>query len=110
MLSPAVPRAVLAAGLPARVVYWSGLSGRRYLFTAGGRDGIGDFAEGVAIAVAEGRIVWAGDLAACEPAIDATGLSRASWYVHLLAGTPEARREIVEDLRPAECRHLRLAA
>jgi hypothetical protein len=110
MLSPAVPRSVLAAAIPARFVYWSGHSGRRYLFTAVGREGIGHFDDGVAIAVAEGRIVWAGEIGALHGRGDTAALPRAAWYVHLLAATREERRDIVEDLRPVERSHLRLAA
>jgi hypothetical protein len=110
MPSPAVPRAVLAAGLPARFVYWNGFSGGRHLFTAVGHDGIGDFDEGVAIAVVDGRIVWAGQIGENGSTIDAADHLRMAWYVHLLAATPEERRDIVEDLRPAERCHLRLAA
>jgi hypothetical protein len=75
-----------------------------------GGEGIGDFDEGVAIAVAAGRIVWAGDIGALHGRADTAALPRAAWYVHLLAATREARRDIVEDLCPVERCYLRLAA
>ena len=106
--------AAIAAGVPPRYVYWYGRSGRRYLFTAaegGGQPGaVDDFAEGVAIAVRGGAIVWSGDVAALADLPRTAWHRGAAFYVHLLAATPEERRAVVEDLRPAQGEHLRLAA
>ena len=106
LVSPS--KAAAAAGLPARYAYWSGHSGRRYLFTRTEAGALCDFEEGVAIAVAGERIVWAGAIEAM-PHGPAVFQYDASLHVHLLAATAEERRSIVGDLRPAEpC--LRLAA
>lgn len=107
---PVVPQAASAAGLPARYLYWCGRSGRRYLFTATDAAGIADFGEGVAIAAVDGRIVWTGEIAALAFMLLATGMQRASFYVHLLASTREERRAVMADLRPIDGAHLRLAA
>ena len=110
MQSFAVSRAAVAAGVPLRYVYWSGNSGRRYLFTAAGPESLAHFEEGVAIAVAEGRVVWAGEVAAFAFTPRSSRVSGATFYVHLLADTDEERSAIVQDLRPLDGSHLKLAA
>lgn len=107
---PVVPQAASAAGLPSRYLYWCGRSARRYLFTATEAASIADFGEGVAIAVVGGRIVWTGEIAALAFMLPVAGLRHASLFVHLLAATPDERRAIIEDLRPLDGAHLRLAA
>ena len=108
--------AALEAGVPARYLYWYGRSGRRYLFTAAesgtGSDSgaMADFGDGVAIAVRAGAIVWSGDMAALAFMPRTAWRHRVDLYVHLLAATPEARRAVVEDLRPQQGEHLKLAA
>lgn len=110
--SPIVPRAALAAGIPARYLYWSGQSGRRYLFTCTSAAALADFDSGVAIAVSGERIVWAGDVTELARMPAGAPARRAAIYVHLLAATLAERRAVVSDLQPAEAepRHLRLAA
>lgn len=110
MMSFAVSRAAAAAGVPPRYVYWSGYSGRRYLFTAAAPESVADFEEGVAIAVAEGRIVWAGEIAAFAFAPRSSRFSGAAFYVHLLADNAQERHAIARDLRPLDGSHLKLAA
>jgi hypothetical protein len=109
-MSPHVSRAAVAAGVPARYVYWSGRSGRRYLFTRTGNDALPDFEEGVAIVASGNRTLWVGDATALALMPRDAAARRGTVYLHLLAATPEARRGVVEDLRPAEVPHLRLAA
>ena len=109
-MSPTVSRAALAAGVPVRYLYWFGRSNRRYLFTCTDWRSLGDFAEGVAIAVAGGAIVWSGEIAAFLSLPPSAEARRAALYVHLLASSPEERRAVIADLRPAEGTHLRLAA
>ncbi len=105
-----VSRAALAAGVPPRYQYWFGRSGRRYLFTCTEAGAAGDFADAVALVVDAGEIVWTGEAAAlaCPP----RGLRAPAGavYVHLLAATAAERRAVIEDLRPADGPHLRLAA
>jgi hypothetical protein len=108
--SPYVSRAALAAGVPARYLYWSGRSGRRYLFTCTGTDALPDFEDGVAIAVSGGRTIWTGEVAALARLPADAAPRRAAIYLHLLASTLDARRAIIDDLRPAEAPYLRLAA
>jgi hypothetical protein len=110
MLSPHVSRAALAAGVPARYLYWSGRSGRRYVFTCTSADSLADFEDGVAIAVRGERTIWVGEVRElARMAADALP-RRASIYLHLLASTLEARRAVIDDLRVGEVAPLRLAA
>ncbi len=110
MSSPIVSRAALAAGVPVRYLYWIGRSSRRYLFTCTDWPSLSDFAEGVAIAVSAGEIVWSGEIAALTSLPPSAEARRATLYVHLLACNAEERRAVIEDLRPACGGHLRLAA
>jgi hypothetical protein len=102
-----VSQAAIAAGVPARYLYWRGRSNRRYLFTR--TVTLADFAEGVAIAAVAGQIVWAGEIGQAPGACVAYRGS-ASFYVHLLAATADERRAIVGDLSPVVRGCLRLAA
>jgi hypothetical protein len=108
--SPQLPRVTLAAGLPARFVYWFGRSGRRYLFSCTGAGAAADFESGVAIAVSGGQIVWIGEVAEFSRMAEHSVPRRAEIYVHLLAATLAERRALIEDLRPEEAVRLRLAA
>jgi len=110
MSSPHVSRAALAAGLPARFLYWSGHSGRRYLFSSTSAEMLHDFEDAVAIAVSGDRVVWVGDASALARFPADSAPRRAAIYVHLLAATAEDRRAVIEDLRPVERSFLRLAA
>ncbi len=110
MSSPSLSRVALAAGLPARYLYWAGHSERRYLFTCTGADGTDDFESGVAIAVKAGQIIWIGEVAELQQLDARAAARRAEVYVHLLAATLAERRAVIEDLRPAERTRLRLAA
>jgi hypothetical protein len=103
-------KVAIAAGLPARYLYWFGHSGRRYLFTCTGANAAADFEAGVAIAVSGGEIVWTGEVVALARMADDELPRRAEVYVHLLAETLAERRAVIEDLRPAERVRLRLAA
>lgn len=99
---PYPSRAALAAGIPARYLYWTGRSGRRYLFTCMANAAAAQLESGVAISVSGERIVWIGEVAelALQPR-DAPAW-QAAVYVHLLAATLAERRGVVWDLRPAE--------
>lgn len=103
------PRTAAAAGLASRYLYWCGESGRRYLFTATDHAGLADFADGVAIAVVGGRIVWAGEAEELARLPNA-GLARRSVFVHLLANSDEERQAIIDDLSPVQVAAFRLAA
>jgi hypothetical protein len=105
--SSSVSQAAIAAGVPARYLYWRGRSNRRYLFTR--TAALADFAEGVAIAAVAGQIVWAGEIGQM-PGVCGADWRSASFYVHLLAATADERRAIVEDLSPAARGCVRLAA
>ena len=110
MLSSAVSRAAAAAGVPPRYVYWTGHSGRRHLFTAAGSGSIADFEDGVALAVDGGRVAWAGEVATLAVAPCGPRFAHMTFYVHLLARSAEERSAIIEDLRPLDGCHLKLAA
>lgn len=109
-MSSEVSQAALEAGVPARFHYFYGRSGRRYLFTSTGGDTVGDFSDGVAIAVRAGSIVWAGAVSAFEAMPATAWTRRAALYVHLIAATDAERRALIDDLRPDERCHLKLAA
>jgi hypothetical protein len=107
---PEFPRAALAAGLPARFLYWFGRSGQRYLFSCTGFSGAADFESGVVIAVSGTEIVWSGEVAELLDLPKDAPARRAAIYIHLLASTLAARRAIADDLRPAVHAEFRLAA
>ena len=102
-------QAALAAGLPTCYRYWFGRSGKRYLFTRTELRGIADFTEAVAIVESAGQIIWTGEVAALAVA-RSPGAPAGALYLHFLAASPEERRVVIEDLRPADGPHLRLAA
>jgi hypothetical protein len=107
---PQISRVAIAAGLPARYLYWVGRSGKRYLFTCtGGAAAVTDFDSGIAIAVASGEIVWIGEVAMLSRMPQGARPRRAEVYLHFLAKTPAERRAIIDDLRP-ERQPMRLAA
>lgn len=108
--SPHLSQVALAAGLPARYLYWFGHSGQRYLFTCTGSRGAADFESGVAIAVSGGQIIWIGEVAELSRMAGDAVPRRAEIYVHLLAATLAERRSVIDDLRPEERVRLRLAA
>lgn len=114
-----VPRFAERCGIDERFRYWSGASGRRYLFTAIEGEELASFSSGVvllvredafgaaeaveAVSLAEGGTVLAAELASRLAADD--GLTA---YVHLLADRPAAQRALIFDL--ASQRRSRLAA
>lgn len=108
--APHIARVALAAGLPARYLYWTGRSGRRYVFTRMHAEEAAELEDGIAIAVANGCIEWIGsveDLARRSGAAAA----QASVYVHFLAQSSAERRSVIWDLRPGDAEHpLALAA
>lgn len=95
-------RAALAAGIPARYLYWTGRSGRRYLFTCMSLAAAADLEGGVAIAVSGEHIVWIGDVGELAHLPPEAPARRAAVYVHLLASTLAERRGVIWDLRPEE--------
>jgi hypothetical protein len=106
---PQISRVAIAAGLPARYLYWIGRSGRRHLFTCTGGAAVADFESGVAIAVAGGEIVWIGDVDRLARMPESARPRRSEVYVHFLAATAAERRAVIDDLRP-ERQQLKLAA
>lgn len=103
-----IPQSAREAGLPARYRYWTGHSGRRYLFTRTDLGSLEDFRGAVLLAVRFGEVSWAGESAAearRQAANRGTGV-----YVHLLAASAAARREIVADLAPEPAAQPALAA
>ena len=100
-----IPNIVLEAGLPARFRYWSGGSGRRYLFTKSDLEAVCHFDNAVIIVVRYGRIVWAGGLSGSQG--EYAGLNEmsdrdgAQIFVHLLARDDTQRSQIIEDLEQA---------
>ena len=97
-----VPRIALEAGLPARFQYWSGGSGRRYLFTRTDIDAVHYFDNAVVIVARYGRIVWAGHSQGHDYSNSTLNqLSQrdgAKIFIHLLARNDAQRSEIILDL------------
>jgi hypothetical protein len=105
------PDSARAIGLADRFRYWSGASGRRYLFSSVAADTLDDLAEAVLLIVVEPdgeaahgepRLVWIGD-------IDRDGVrhgrslgpiptERTRCWAHFLARDEEARAAILADL------------
>lgn len=110
MSVPYLSSAALAAGVPARFLYWPGRSGRRYLFTRTSGTVVDDFEEGVAIAVKGEQVIWAGDVATLARMPAYAAPRRGTIYLHFLASTVDERQAVIEDLRPGERYRLRLAA
>ena len=110
MATSCYPLVAREAGLPRRYVYWYGRSGRRYLFTAVEAAAMADFTDAVAVAVRGGAVAWAGQGPALAEMGRTARLGGADLYVHLLAASPEERRAVVADLRPAPPAHLKIAA
>lgn len=108
--SSSVPQAAVEAGLPARYRYWTGRSGRRYLFTDTELSALLDFPESVAIAVRRETIVWAGEPHPASLLAAAAEIAGAAFYVHLLAADPAERRQAIQDLVPSNGPRLRVAA
>jgi hypothetical protein len=106
---PELSRVAIAAGLPARYLYWLGRSGKRYLFTCTGGESVRDFDTGIAIAVAGGEIVWIGEIDMLARMPERARPRRAEVYIHFLAKTPAERRALIDDLRP-EPQRMKLAA
>ncbi len=97
-----VPRIALEAGLPARFQYWSGGSGKRYLFTSTDIEAVRYFENAVVIVTRYGRIVWAGHCFECNcgdtPLYELSQRDGAKVFVHLLARNEVQRLEIIRDL------------
>ncbi len=111
MAYPRISQAALAAGVPVRYLYWSGHSGRRYLFSCTGASAVDDFNSGVVIAVSGGEIVWIGETRDFALLPDKAPARKTAVFVHFLAATRAERRIVIEDLRPqAAVSELRLAA
>jgi hypothetical protein len=109
--TPSISRAALAAGIPARYLYWTGRSGRRYLFTCMSNNAAAELESGVAIAVSGERIIWTGQVGELALLPGDAPARRAATYVHLLASTLAERHGVIWDLRPVEDEgRLRLAA
>ena len=111
MSSSFVPLSAVEAGLPPRFVYWSGRSGRRYLFTCIDRDWLEDCRDALVLEAQGDHILQAGEATEFRPSARG-GCEPATLFVHLLARSAEERRAIVEDLLAPEDRDnvLRFAA
>lgn len=111
LLSAPSPKAPQTVGLGDHFHYFRGLSGRRYLFSAVGREELADFRSAVVIfarRAADGRLAahWLMTL----DAFGRTASGDRRWppqpgadevvLVHLLSETDAARRDLVADLAP----------
>lgn len=93
-----VPEAAIAAGIPARYRYWSGQSGRRYVFTRIPSRDAAEFAQAVLL-VARGDVpIWAGSALAWPDVNWASKDPSHEFYVHLLAAGEPERHAIADDL------------
>jgi hypothetical protein len=94
-----VPHVAIAAGMAGRYRYWTGRSGRRYLFTQLAAKSLDDFDDGVFLLVRFGTVETVGDRNAISAAL-ADGCHGAVLYVHLLATSAASHAHIIDDLRP----------
>ena len=112
------PGVTEAAGLEPRFQFWRGSSGRRYLFTEVAPESLRHF-ENVVVLLAEvtraGRPVASSATVIEARLLEGSALfrelaagSRLRPFVHFLATTPRARRNVVADLAAVEA--VRLAA
>ena len=97
-----IPHIVLEAGLPPRFRYWSGGSGRRYLFTGTDVETVRHFDEAVVMVARYGRIIWVGRISDCAsrncPLHQLAQRAGAKVFVHLLARNEAQRSAIIDDL------------
>ena len=109
LLSDTTPSLARRAKLGDRFRYWSGQSGRRYLFSAVPFEALADFRSAVAIlaeAATDGRfIAWAvgvidsaGRLEADDGSWPAIAPRGSVAFVHFLAETDRERQELFDDL------------
>lgn len=103
----AAPRAAEALGLDDRYRYFFGRSGRRYLFSAVPVEALEDYRGAVVVLLPRrsGGAVWIGEVDRYGQRrgapIASRDLSRRIAYVHLLAGRPDERRAVADDLSRA---------
>ena len=97
--SPSVPHVAIAAGMPGRYRYWSGLSGERYLFTQVAVKSLDDFDDGVFLLVRFGTVQTVGSRDTVSAALAGSGHG-AVLYVHLLATSKASHSHIIDDLTP----------
>lgn len=107
ILHAGIAPATRIAGFEPLFHFWKGASGRRYLFTESGADGIGFFRD-VVVLIAErdaagdmiGRMVFV--VESHEARAELLRLlaedRRRVAFVHFIAATPAARREVAADL------------
>lgn len=108
--SPSVPHVAIAAGMPGRYRYWTGVSGTRYLFTQVAAKSLDDFDDGVFLLMRFGTVQAVGDRNDMSAAL-ADSCHGAVLYVHLLATSAASHSFIVKDLMPHRgCHGLALAA
>ena len=100
-----VPTSAIAAGIASRYRYWSGRSGRRYLFTLVDADWLKDCHDAIALECDGDRISWIGEAEgfASRPvvnaAVNAIGeTGRGLIFVHLLASDSVERQKVIDDL------------
>ena len=104
-----IPHAARAIGQKDRYSYWRGASGKRYLFTAVPADTVDDFHNGVVLFVANARnaarrilsvgMVDNGQITEMKARGRKAAKRRPRQaFVHLLAASPEERREVIADI------------
>ncbi|WP_407049504.1 hypothetical protein [Methyloraptor flagellatus] len=101
------PMSARSIGLGERFRYWSGASGRRYLFSSMSTAALDDLTNVVVLLVAtdmrgEHQVVWLGEIdgegvRSGQPVGQAKDRPTRA-YVHLLAGSDDERRAILLDL------------
>ncbi len=102
-----LPTTATAIGLGDQYRYWLGASGRRYLFTAIPVSSVDEYRKAVVVLAHKGRrretrILWIGEIDRHGKRRGNRLLARPSRpnraYIHLLAGGPDDRRAVIEDL------------
>ena len=102
-----------------RFCYWQSEEGTRYLFTQIGLEDLTSFSDCVVLVAFDNdtrpQVHWVGEIAELSPlafqAMDPDDIENAGLYVHLLAGSADARKQVIRDLsREAGKEALRLCA
>ncbi|MDQ0325725.1 hypothetical protein J2R99_001574 [Rhodopseudomonas julia] len=98
-----LPHVVREQGVSDRYLYWSGASGRRYLFSRLDLEHVLSLKDAVVLCVKDGALWWVGSDEALDPAdILRFAADGAIFYAHFLAGTGRSRQLVSEDLSCAE--------
>ncbi|MCF1505431.1 hypothetical protein L0F51_16890 [Afifella sp. H1R] len=98
-----LPHVVREQGVSDRYLYWSGASGRRYLFSRLDLEHVLSVKDAVVLCVKDGDLRWVGSDNALDPAdVLRFAADGVIFYAHFLAGSGRSRQLVSEDLSSSE--------